>query len=248
MKGYVHSLESFGAVDGPGVRYVVFFQGCPMRCTYCHNPDTWEFGDGTQMDTDEIMEKLMRNIGFYKNGGITATGGEPMAQINFLTELFEKCCNNDIHTCLDTSGVMFNGENTEKLDKLLQFTKLVMLDIKHIDDECHKKLTGVSNKNILEFAKYLDSKNIPVWIRHVIVPGLTDVEEENNKLGEFLSGLKNIKKIEALPYHSLAKAKYENLGMEYPMKDTPDCTKENAAKARERIEKYITVEEAVACR
>lgn len=239
MKGYIHSLESFGAVDGPGVRYVVFFQGCPMRCAYCHNPDTWEFGEGTQMDTDEIVSKFMRNKGFYDTGGITATGGEPMAQLDFLTELFEKCCDRGIHTCLDTSGVMFNSENTQKLDKLLEYTKLIMLDIKHIDDESHKTLTGVSNKNILEFARYLDSKNIPVWIRHVVVPGLTDTEEENKKLGEFLAGFKNIEKIEALPYHSLARAKYKNMGMEYPMGDTPDCTKENAAMVKERIEKYI---------
>ena len=239
MKGRIHSLESFGAVDGPGVRYVVFFQGCPLRCAYCHNPDTWDFADGVETDTDEIIEKFMRNRSFYSTGGVTATGGEPMAQIDFLTELFEKLTEQGVHTCLDTSGVMFNPENTEKVDKLLQFTSLVMLDIKHIDDSCHKELTGMSNKNVLEFAKYLDSKNVPVWIRHVIVPGLTDTEEENKLLGEFLSQLTNVQKIETLPYHSLAKPKYENLGMEYPMKDTPDCTKEAALESKKIIEKYI---------
>lgn len=240
MKGRIHSLESFGAVDGPGVRYVVFFQGCPLRCAYCHNPDTWDFADGVETDTDEIIEKFMRNRSFYSTGGVTATGGEPMAQIDFLTELFEKLTEQGVHTCLDTSGIFFNPDNTEKVDRLLKSTSLVMLDIKHIDDEKHKELTGMSNKNVLEFAKYLDSKNVPMWIRHVIVPGLTDLEEENNLLGEFLSGLKNIYKIEALPYHTLAKPKYANLGMEYPMKDVPDCTKGEAQKARERIEKYIT--------
>ena len=198
MKGRIHSLESFGAVDGPGVRYVVFFQGCPLRCAYCHNPDTWDFADGVETDTDEIIEKFMRNRSFYSTGGVTATGGEPMAQIDFLTELFEKLTEQGVHTCLDTSGIFFNPDNTEKVDRLLKSTSLVMLDIKHIDDEKHKELTGMSNKNVLEFAKYLDSKNVPMWIRHVIVPGLTDLEEENNLLGEFLSGLKNIYKIMSL--------------------------------------------------
>ena len=239
MKGCIHSLESFGAVDGPGVRFVVFFQGCPMRCAYCHNPDTWEFGTGTPIDTDEIIENFMRNRSFYSTGGVTATGGEPMAQIDFLTELFHKFTEQGVHTCLDTSGIMFNPDNTEKVDRLIEATSLVMLDIKHIDDESHKKLTGMSNKNIIEFAKYLDAKNVPMWIRHVIVPGITDLEEENRLLGEFLSGLKNVQKIEALPYHSMAKPKYENLGMEYPMKDTPDCTKEAAKDAKERIQKYM---------
>ena len=239
MQGYIHSLESFGAVDGPGVRFVVFFQGCPMRCTYCHNPDTWEFGEGTQMDTDEIIEKFERNIGFYSSGGVTATGGEPMMQIEFLTELFGKLHDMEVHTCLDTSGIIFDKTNTEKVDKLLQVTDLVMLDIKHIDDEEHKKLTGLSNKNILEFAKYIDSKNVSMWIRHVVVPGLTDTEEENTKLAEFVAQLNNVQKIEALPYHSLAKPKYENLGMEYPMGDTPNCTKENAARVRDFINEKI---------
>lgn len=239
MKGYIHSLESFGAVDGPGVRFVVFFQGCPMRCRYCHNPDTWEFNTGFETETDDIVKKFMRNRGFYTTGGVTATGGEPMMQMDFLTELFSKFRSEGIHTCLDTSGIAFNMADTAKVDRLLEVTSLVMLDIKHIDDDKHIELTGHSNKNILEFAKYIDSKNIPMWIRHVIVPGITDTPEENKRLGEFAAGLKNVGKIEALPYHSLARAKYENMGMDYPMKDTPDCTKENAALALKRIRECV---------
>ena len=178
--GYIHSLESFGTVDGPGVRFVVFFEGCPMRCQYCHNPDTWVLTDGKQMEADEIIDRFLRNASFYRTGGITATGGEPMLQIDFLTELFAKAKAHGIHTCLDTSGIMFpgfpeDGEATsditlEKIDRLLDVTDLVMLDIKHIRDEDHRKLTGHSNKNILAFARYLDQKKKPVWIRHVLAP------------------------------------------------------------------------------
>ena len=172
--GYIHSLESFGTVDGPGVRFVVFFEGCPMRCQYCHNPDTWVLTDGKQMEADEIIDRFLRNASFYRTGGITATGGEPMLQIDFLTELFAKAKVHGIHTCLDTSGIMFpgfpeDGEATsditlEKIDRLLDVTDLVMLDIKHIRDEDHRKLTGHSNKNILAFARYLDQRKKPVWI------------------------------------------------------------------------------------
>lgn len=200
--GYIHSLESFGTVDGPGVRFVVFFEGCPMRCQYCHNPDTWVLTDGKQMEADEIIDRFLRNASFYRTGGITATGGEPMLQIDFLTELFAKAKVHGIHTCLDTSGIMFpgfpeDGEATsditlEKIDRLLDVTDLVMLDIKHIRDEDHRKLTGHSNKNILAFARYLDQRKKPVWIRHVVVPGITFEEAELTELGHFLKTLSNM--------------------------------------------------------
>ena len=243
--GYIHSLESFGTVDGPGVRFVVFFEGCPMRCQYCHNPDTWVLTDGKQMEADEIIDRFLRNASFYRTGGITATGGEPMLQIDFLTELFAKAKAHGIHTCLDTSGIMFpgfpeDGEATsditlEKIDRLLDVTDLVMLDIQHIRDEDHRKLTGHSNKNILAFARYLDQKKKPVWIRHVVVPGITFEEAELTERGHFLKTLSNMEKLEVLPYHALGKVKYDNLGMDYVLKDTPQLTKEEAKKAEQMI-------------
>lgn len=233
--GFIHSLETFGTVDGPGVRFVVFFQGCPMRCQYCHNPDTWEPKDGTEMSADEIIEKFERNRSFYRTGGITATGGEPMMQMDFLIELFAKAKEKGIHTCVDTSGIMFtedrNSDAFKKIEKLMQVTDLVMLDIKHIEDEPHKNLTGHSNEKIIAFARYLDEIEKPVWIRHVVVPEITFIEEELTKLGEFLKTLSNVEKLEVLPYHALGAVKYENLGMEYVLKDTPQLSKDEAKEA-----------------
>ena len=180
MIGYIHSKESFGTVDGPGIRYVLFLQGCPLRCKYCHNPDTWEPGRGEAITVEEVLYEYNKNKAFYSKGGITVTGGEPLLQTDFVTELFKRAKERKIHTCIDTSGVTYNPKNTEyinKLDELMQYTDLVMLDIKHIDDESHKVLTGAGNKNILAFAKYLEEKNIPLWVRHVVVPGITDTPE-----------------------------------------------------------------------
>lgn len=239
--GYIHSLESFGTVDGPGVRFVVFFQGCPMRCAYCHNPDTWMLEDGQEMEADDIIARFERNRSFYETGGITATGGEPMFQIDFLIELFTKAKAKGIHTCLDTSGIMFTGlkedgtPKNEKIETLMQVTDLVMLDIKHISDAEHKELTGHSNENILAFAKYLNQIDKPVWIRHVVVPGITFVKEELEEFGRFLNTLSNVKKLEVLPYHALGAVKYENLGMEYKLKDTPQLTKAEAKEAEAMI-------------
>lgn len=247
--GKIHSIETFGTVDGPGVRYVVFFQGCPMRCQYCHNPDTWLPSDGEEMEVDEILSRLERNRSFYKTGGITVTGGEPMMQIEFLTELFAKAKERGIHTCLDTSGIMFPGRaasapkagkasehpsfgaTMEQVERLMEVTDLVMLDIKHIGDEAHLKLTGHSNQRILEFARYLDEIGKPVWIRHVVVPGITFDKEELTELGHFLKTLSNMEKLEVLPYHALGKVKYDNLGIDYVLKDTPQLTKAEAKEA-----------------
>ena len=177
MIGYIHSTESFGTVDGPGIRYVVFMQGCPMRCLYCHNPDTWEIGKGEEKTAEEILSAFNKNRSFYEKGGITVTGGEPLLQIDFLIDLFSKAKAEGIHTCIDTSGVTYNPKNKEyleKLDILMGYTDLVMLDIKHIKTENHKALTGMGNENILSFAKYLEEKKIPLWVRHIIVKGYTD--------------------------------------------------------------------------
>ena len=239
MPGYIHSTESFGTVDGPGVRYVVFFQGCPLRCLYCHNPDTWEFSGGRKVTAEELMEEYDSYKEFLKSGGITATGGEPMAQPEFLTELFSLAKSRGVHTCLDTSGIVFNPENHEKIDKIIDYTDLVMLDIKHIDDEAHKKLTGKSNKNILAFAEYLRDRNIPLWVRHVVVPGITDDEKELLGLGKFLAGLTNLKALDVLPYHDMGKVKYQNLGIDYPLKDVEPLSKEKAIEARDVIMRGI---------
>lgn len=233
--GNIHSLESCGTVDGPGIRFVVFTQGCPMRCQYCHNPDSWTTTENKKMSVDEILEKYEGVKEFLRNGGLTVTGGEPLLQIDFVTELFKKAKEKQIHTALDTSGIFFNRKNTEKIDELLKYTDLVLLDIKHIDNIEHKKLTGMPNVNILDFAKYLSEKNIPVWIRHVVVPESTYNEKYLSELGEFLSTLNNIKALDVLPYHNMAIPKYENLGINYSLKDLQPLTKEEAIKARDII-------------
>ena len=237
-KGYIHSIETCGTVDGPGLRYVVFLQGCPMRCAYCHNPDTWAPNKGEEMTVEEALERFYHNTAFYKNGGVTVTGGEPMMQMDFLIEMFEKLHKDHVHTCIDTSGIMFQPDSEvfmEKLDRLLKVTDLVMLDIKHINDEEHKKLTAHSNKRILAFAKHLDKKNIPVWIRHVVVPGITLYRDYLEELGTFIGSLNNVKALDVLPYHSMGKVKYESLGMEYALADTKDATKEEAVAAKNII-------------
>ena len=238
MNGFVHSTESFGTVDGPGVRFVIFLQGCPMRCQYCHNPDTWKMNTGSVRSAQSLIQEYERNKAFYSKGGITVTGGEALMQIDFLLELFTLARQKKIHTCLDTSGVTYRpGQSSynEKLDALMEVTDLVMLDIKHIDPEGHKVLTGHDNGNILAFAKYLEEKQIPVWIRHVLVPGITDDAALLTRLGTFLGTLSNVKALDVLPYHILGVTKYDQLGMAYPLKDVPPATKEQAANAKKII-------------
>jgi len=228
MQGRIHSLESFGTVDGPGVRYVVFVQGCPMRCKYCHNPDTWEVNAGTLTEPDYIIEQYERNKGFYNGGGITVTGGEPLLQVDFLIELFEKAKAKGIHTCIDSSGIAFNPNNAEllaKFDRLMAVTDLVMLDIKHIDPEKHIELCKQKNDNILAFCSYLNEKNVDMWIRHVVVPGITDDDEYLYKLGYFIGQFTNLRALDVLPYHTMGEAKYEKLGIEYPLKGVPAMDK-----------------------
>lgn len=232
--GNVHSIETCGTVDGPGIRFVVFMQGCPMRCLYCHNPDSWDVGIYKQMSAAEIISRY-EGVKEFCKGGITVTGGEPLLQIDFVTELFKLAREKKIHTALDTSGITFVPDMIEKFDKLLEYTDLVLLDIKHIDDEQHRVLTGHSNKNVLNFAKYLSDKNKSMWVRHVVVPGITFKQEYLFELGKFLKGLKNITALDVLPYHSMAISKYKNLGMEYPLENTPQLTKEEALQARSWI-------------
>ncbi len=239
MVGKIHSVESFGTVDGPGIRLVVFLQGCPMRCLYCHNPDTWDYNGGEEMTADEIITLYLKNRSFYSDGGITVTGGEPLMQTDFLLELFKKAKENGIHTCIDTSGCVFNLDNTEKLDRLLELTDLVMLDIKHIDEQKHIALTGHSNDNILLFAKHLERKNIPVWVRHIIAQGYTDEPTDLLSLGEFLGTLKNLKALDVLPYHTMGVNKYKELGIPYKLEGIPALPLDSAVKAKQFILKGI---------
>lgn len=237
-KGHIHSIESCGTVDGPGLRYVIFLQGCPMRCQYCHNPDTWKVGSGEEMTVEEALKGFYSNLPFYKSGGVTVTGGEPMMQMDFLIELFSMLKKDGVHTCIDTSGILFQPDNKvfmNKLNVLLGLTDLVMLDLKHIDEEGHKKLTGHSNKNILAFARYLDEKHVDIWVRHVIVPGITLYREYLEQLGTFIGSLNNVKALDVLPYHSMGKVKYDNLGMKYPLESTPEPSKEDAKAAKNII-------------
>lgn len=243
MHGRIHSLESFGTVDGPGVRFVVFVQGCPMRCAYCHNPDTWDMNGGTLMEPSYIIEQYERNISFYKGGGITVTGGEPLMQVDFLLDLFTLAKKKNIHTCIDSSGIAYkpngNPEWLAKLDKLMTLTDLVMLDIKHINPEKHKELTSQPNEGILAFAKYLDEKNVNMWIRHVIVPGVTDDDKYLYELGYFIGEFQNLKALDALPYHTMGENKYEKLGMEYKLKGVPAMEKKDLLEKKEVILKGI---------
>ena len=235
MDGYIHSTESFGTVDGPGVRFVIFTQGCPMRCKYCHNPDTWKPNTGNLRSADSLLRDYDRNRTFYTRGGITVTGGEPLLQVDFLLELFTKAKHKGIHTCLDTSGITYRpGESdyNRKLDQLMAVTDLVMLDLKHSDPEGHRELTGHSNENILAFARYLAAKKVPVWIRHVVVPGITDGEMHLARLGRILAELPNIKALDVLPYHTMGVNKYKELGLSYPLEGLPPMSKQDAAKAR----------------
>lgn len=238
MQGRIHSLESFGTVDGPGTRFVVFVQGCPMRCAYCHNPDTWEMNAGQLMEPSYIIEQYERNKPFYKNGGITVTGGEPLMQLDFMIDLFTLAKEKDIHTCIDTSGIAFNPDNAEliaKMDRLMELTDLVMLDIKHIDPEKHKDLTAQPNDRILQFAAYLDEKKVDMWIRHVVVPGLTDEDEYLEQLGYFIGQFSNLKALDALPYHTMGENKYEKLGMTYKLAGVPAMDKDKLIEKKQVI-------------
>ena len=237
MTGYIHSTESFGTVDGPGIRFTIFMQGCPLRCLYCHNPDTWKTDAGKPVTAEKLIDEFKKNRPFYRKGGITVTGGEPLLQIDFVIELFKLAKRKDIHTCIDTSGITFNrNEQTlKKFDELMKYTDLVMLDIKHINPEKHKTLTGADNKNILDFAEYLSEKQIPLWVRCVIVKGYTDDENDLATLGSFIGKLKNLKALDVLPYHTLGVNKYKELGIDYPLKDLEPLPQQDAIKARQII-------------
>lgn len=231
----IHSIETLGTVDGPGLRFVVFFQGCHLRCKYCHNRDTWDCTEGTIVSADEIAEKVTRYKNFLlpSGGGFTATGGEPLLQIPFLITLFQKLKKENIPTAIDTSG-MFNL--TDELKELLSLTDLVLLDIKHINPEKSKDLVGFSNEKELTFAKYLSDNNISIWIRQVIIPGITDNKEDLITLKNFISSLKTVQNVELLPYHNLGIYKWEKLNVEYQLKGVPNATEEDINTAKKILE------------
>ena len=238
MEGYIHSTESFGSVDGPGVRFVIFTAGCPMRCQFCHNPDTWNMKTGTLTSTDDLIKKALRYRSYWGDeGGITVSGGEPLLQIDFLTELFKKAKENGIHTTLDTSGNPFTREEPffSKFNELMQYTDLILLDIKHIDKKEHIRLTGHTNKNILDLATYLSDMKKPVWIRHVLVPKRNDKDEYLDRLHKFILTLHNVERVEVLPYHTLGAYKWKELGMEYPLEGIDPPTAERVENARKRL-------------
>ncbi len=231
MEGRIHSFESLGAVDGPGVRFVIFVQGCSLKCKYCQNRDTWNLKGGTTYSSDEIVEKILRYKNYITpNGGVTISGGEPLLQAKFLTELFTNLKKYNIHTCIDTSG---NVVLTNEIKELISLTDLFLLDIKCINDEKAINLTGVSNKKELEFAKYLSNINKPMWIRQVLVPGYTDDEQDLIKLREFISTLKSVEKVEILPYHDLGKFKWEQLGEIYPLENVRTANNDDVKRAKE---------------
>ena len=223
MKGNIHSVETFGSVDGPGVRFLIFMQGCAMRCRYCHNADTWSRETNQLMTADELLDRAERYRSYWgSDGGITVSGGEPLLQLDFLVELFRKAKQRGISTCVDTCGQPFSREEPffSRFNALMQVTDLLLVDIKHIDENEHRRLTGHGNRNILDMLRYLSEQNKPVWIRHVLVEGFTDNDEYLRQTRAFLDTLRNVQRVEVLPYHSLGAYKWKELGLAYPLENT----------------------------
>ena len=220
MKGKIHSFETFGSVDGPGVRFLVFLSGCPFRCRYCHNPDTWARPAAMEMDADEVLRKALRYREYWgARGGITVSGGEPLGQLDFLIELFERARAQGVNTCVDTAAGPFTRAQPwlGRFRRLLELTDLVLLDLKHLDAAAHRELTGADNANVLDCARFLAETGQDVWIRHVLVPGVTDDEDHLRRLGAFIVALGNVRKLEVLPYHRLGMPKWAALGLDYPL-------------------------------
>ena len=234
IKGAIHSIETFGSVDGPGIRFIVFLKGCNLRCKYCHNADTWDPKSEDMRTADEILDFAERYRGYWgEDGGITVSGGEPLLQIDFLLELFKKAKERGINTCIDTAVQPFTREEPffSKFNELLKYTDLMLLDIKHIDREEHIKLTGLPNDNIKDCFEYLSEVGQPIWIRHVLVPGITDDDEYLRKTREFIEKLSNVQRIEVLPYHSMGQQKFEALGIKYQLEGVESPAKERVENA-----------------
>lgn len=236
MIGRIHSLESFGTVDGPGVRFVAFMQGCPLRCLFCHNPDTWNPQGSCQYEftPKQLLDEVVRYRSFIKNGGVTVSGGEPLMQADFVSEFFRLCHSEGIHTAVDTSGALI----TERVFNMLDNTDLVLLDIKTMDPELYTRLTGVRQENNLAFLDILEERGITTWIRHVVVPGLTDNDKWLRQLGQYVTRYDCVEKIEILPYHTLGEYKYQKLGLEYSLDGVPPLSAERASEIRKIMSEY----------
>lgn len=235
MIGKIHSFETFGSVDGPGVRFLVFLSGCEFRCKYCHNPDTWARPAALEMSANEVLAKALRYREYWGDeGGITVSGGEPLLQIEFLTELFERAKEKGISTCIDTAAGPFTRDESwlGAFRKLMSVTDLILLDLKHIDSAAHRELTGADNANVIDCAKFLSEIEQPVWIRHVLVPGVNTDEGSLTKLGEFIRTLKNVKKVEVLPYHTLGVSKWRSLNIPYALEGVSSPTSEQVSLAK----------------
>lgn len=238
LKGYIHSTESFGSIDGPGIRFIVFMQGCDMRCRYCHNPDTWRKNGGKEVTATELIDRAERYRSYWgPDGGITVSGGEALLQTEFLCELFEEAQKRGINTCLDTSAQPFSRQEPyfSSFERLMASTDMVLLDIKHIDEEAHRRLTGHTNKNILDCARYLSDISKPVWIRHVLVPGITDDDDSLHRLRTFIDSLSNVQRVEVLPYHTLGVFKWQKLGIKYTLDGVRTPSPEEVRHAEELI-------------
>lgn len=236
LTGRIHSFETFALVDGPGVRCAVFLHGCALRCQFCHNPDTWHPCDSlTLMTPQELYQKLMRYRPYWKNnGGVTMSGGEPLLQMDFVTEVFRLLKKEGVHTCIDTAGQPFRPNDEAwlaRFDQLLEVTDLIMLDLKQFDRQLHIDLTGQPNENILAMARYLSEKGKDMWIRHVLVPGVTDDEEDLTKMSEFIASLDHVKRVEILPYHTMGIHKWQKLGLTYPLEGVKMPTDEEVKRA-----------------
>lgn len=236
LKGRIHSIESMGLVDGPGVRTVVFFQGCKLRCAYCHNPDTWAMDGGNEMTPEELLRKIMRFRPYFERsgGGVTFSGGDPLLQPEFLLEMLKLCKEKGIHTALDTAGYGF-GEYSE----ILKYVDLVLIDIKHVDDFGYKNLTGRSKHGLDQFLEELDKSNTKVWIRHVVVPGITDSAEHIEKLKGIIKEIKNVDKVELLPYHTMGVSKYEQLGIPYRLENLEPMDKRYTKDLEKQLNDFI---------
>lgn len=239
MIGRIHSIESFGTVDGPGIRFVTFMMGCPLRCQFCHNPDTWDLNGKCQyeMTPQELCDEAMRYYNYIKKGGVTVSGGEPLMQADFVAEYFRLCHEQGLHTALDTSGYFC----TERAMNVLDHTDLVLLDIKSMDPELYPHLTGVKQDNNLRFLDILKERNIDTWVRHVVVPGLTDNDEWLRRLGEHVARYDNVKQIEILPYHTLGTFKYKELGIPYPLEGVDALSVERTKEVKEMMAQYKPV-------
>ena len=234
--GRIHSIETLGLVDGPGIRVVVFMQGCMLRCAYCHNPDTWNKNGGTEITAEELLNKVKRYKGYFKSsgGGVTLSGGDPLIQSEFVAEFFKMCREEGINTALDTSGYGYGD-----YDEVLKYTDLILLDIKHVEESRHKQITGKGREGFLKFLSAAQKNNNKIWIRHVVVPGLTDSEDNIRRLGKYINTISNVEKVQLLPYHTQGVDKYKDLNIPYRLEGVP-------ALEREKLDKlYLVLDEAM---